>query len=181
MISRGRRFVALLLAGAMLWGCSESAADSEAENRKAVEEITAIEKEMAAAQGAEGVTRTWSDDMVWYEIGPVEIHGGKPATALTAQQFKALGQLRTKILRIEVNANGNIGYAHSIQNFIADRADGGGELNFIFRETDIFEKRDGKWQLVHQHLSVPVDLATGKAVISPRDLLEYPFSVKPKS
>lgn len=156
-----------------------AAACSQSDRQAAKAEITAIEKEMAAAQGVAGVTRTWSDDMVWYEIGPVEIHGLKPATKLTIEQFKALGQLRTRILRMTVNAGCEVGYAFSVQNFVGDTADGKATLNFIMRETDVFEKRKGKWMLVHQHLSVPVDLSSGKAIISPRDLLDYPLSVAP--
>jgi ketosteroid isomerase-like protein len=34
---------------------------------------------------------------------------------------------------------------------------------FNFRITDCLEKRKGKWVIVHQHLSFPVDLTTGKA------------------
>lgn len=170
---------AALLAGAS--GAAQAQGGCSARERKvAVAQITAIEKEMAAAQGVKGVTRTWSDDMVWYEIGPVEIHGGKAATALTREQFKALGQLRTRIVRMTVNAGCDVGYAFSTQRFVADTADGKSVLDFMFRETDIFEKRKGKWVLVHQQLSVPADLATGKAIISPKDILDYPLSVAPK-
>lgn len=153
---------------------------SQSDRQKAIAEITAIEHEMAAAQGVAGVTRTWSNDMVWYEIGPVEIHGGGSARALTAEQFKALGQVRTRIVRLTVKADCEIGYAYSAQNFVSDLAGNKGTLNFMFRETDIFEKRGGKWMLVHQHISVPGDLSTGKVIMTDHDLLDFPLSVAPK-
>lgn len=68
-----------------------------------------------------------------------------------------------------MHAEGKIGYAFSTQNFIADVTTGGPPLNFIFRETDIFVKKDGQWRLVHQHLSVPIDLASGQAVWNPQE------------
>lgn len=130
--------------------------------------IAEIEREMASAQGVEGITRTWDDNVVWYDLLPAEVVGKKAATARTAEQFAAISNIRTKILRMTVHVNGNMGYAFSTQNFISD-IKGGGEFNFIFRETDIFEKKNGKWRLVHQHLSVPADLATGRAVITAED------------
>lgn len=152
---------------------------SSASRQRAEAEIVRIENEMAGAQGVAGVTRTWSPDMVWFEIGPVEIHGGQAATALTTEQFKALGPLRSRIVRMQVKADCNIGYAFLALHFVADTADGKATINFMMRETDIFERRAGTWKVVHQHLSVPVDLATGRAVLSDRDLLDYPLSVAP--
>ena len=34
-----------------------------------------------------------------------------------------------------------------------------------FRWTAVFEKQDGKWLIVHDHVSVPADFETGKAVL----------------
>jgi ketosteroid isomerase-like protein len=128
--------------------------------------IAEIEREMASAEGAEDVTRTWDDNVVYYDLQPGGAVGKEAATALIAEQFRGVKNLRTKILQMTVHAEGNTGYAFSTQNFISDVATGGPPLNFIFRETDIFVKKDGQWRLVHQHLSVPVDFANGRAVFS---------------
>ncbi len=133
--------------------------------------ITAIEREMAAAQNVEGVTRTWDDNVVWYDLMPAEIDDRKAATERVAEQFKPIKNLRTKILRLSVDADGEFGYAFSTQEFIADKRDGGPGLDFIFRETDIFKKKAGQWRLIHQQLSVPIDLATGQAVFTNKDWL----------
>jgi len=128
--------------------------------------IAEIEHEMASAQSVEGVTRTWDDNVVYYDIQPGGAVGKEAATALIAEQFRGVKNLRTKILQRTVRAEGTIGYAFSTQNFISDVTTGGPPLNFIFRETDIFVKREDKWRLVHQHLSVPVDFDSGRAVLS---------------
>jgi hypothetical protein len=54
------------------------------------------------------------------------------ATATIAEQFRGVKNLRTKILQMTVHAEGNIGYAYSTQNFIADVTTGGPALNFIW-------------------------------------------------
>ena len=133
--------------------------------------ITAIEREMTAAQNVDGVTRTWDDKVVWYDLMPAEIDDRKAAIARIADQFKPIKNLRTKILRMSVDTGGELGYAFSTQEFIADKKDGGPGLDFIFRETDIFKKKAGQWRLIHQQLSVPIDLATGQAVFTSKDWL----------
>lgn len=129
--------------------------------------IAEIEREMASAQAVEGVTRTWDDHVVYYDIQPGGAVGKEAATALIAEKFRGVKNLRTKILEMTVHAEDNIGYAFSRQNFISEVTTGGPPLNFVFRETDIFVKKDGKWRLVHQHLSVPADFANGRAILSP--------------
>ena len=41
--------------------------------------IAEIEREMASAQAVEGVTRTWDDNVVYYDIQPHNIIVGKAA------------------------------------------------------------------------------------------------------
>jgi hypothetical protein len=36
-------------------------------------------------------------------------------------------------------------------------------LDLTVRVTDIYRKVNGKWPVIHEHVSWPVDLATGKA------------------
>jgi ketosteroid isomerase-like protein len=39
----------------------------------------------------------------------------------------------------------------------------GNPIDVNIRVTDVLRKAKGKWLIVHEHVSVPVDLATGKA------------------
>ncbi len=39
----------------------------------------------------------------------------------------------------------------------------GGRFDATLRVTDVFRKIDGKWLIVQEHLSAPVDPFTGKA------------------
>ena len=36
-------------------------------------------------------------------------------------------------------------------------------LKLTFRVTDVWRKTNGKWLIIHEHTSFPVDYATGKA------------------
>jgi ketosteroid isomerase-like protein len=164
-----RHLIVFIPFASLLTAMGSLALAADAARSRDVEAITAIERSMAAAQDANGVTRTWDDDVIWYDLQGAEVVGKKAAYDLTAKQFEAITNLRTKILRMTVKVEGTMGYAHSVQEFISDVKGGGSPLDFIFRETDIFIKKAGHWHLVHQHLSVPVDLATGKAVLTNQD------------
>jgi len=63
---------------------------------------------------------------------------------------------------LRVSAAGTMAYAHSIGTFVlADK--GGRKATWVFRLTDVFRKINGKWLIVHEHASWPVDPMTGKA------------------
>ena len=42
----------------------------------------------------------------------------------------------------------------------------GKPLDLTVRVTDVYKKINGKWLVVHEHVSWPVDLATGQADFS---------------
>jgi len=65
-------------------------------------------------------------------------------------------------------ASGDVGYAHTAEDItLTDKE--GRKTRMILRCTDVFRKVHGKWLIVLEHVSVPVDLETGKP-----DLLSKP-------
>ena len=60
---------------------------------------------------------------------------------------------------------GNLAYGHGIFR-IAGPDHEGKPLDVTVRFTNIFRKIDGKWFAIHEHVSWPVDMATGKADLS---------------
>ena len=126
--------------------------------------IVAIEQAMPLAQDVESLTHSWDDDIVYYDFGAGRLENKAAAVAEIGSQFGRVTNIRTRFLSLAVKAVGSLGYAFSRQNFIADSVDGGEELNLVFRKTDIYEKKDGDWRVVHQHLSFPTDLA-GRTIL----------------
>jgi len=61
--------------------------------------------------------------------------------------------------------DGNLGVSHSVQRAVlTDKY--GKKVDTTLRVTDVYRKIKGKWLIVHEHVSVPVDLNTGKADFS---------------
>lgn len=147
-----------LVTALLVSGAAKAAARDEAI-------ILGIEKDMAAAQTVDGVVGTWDKNVVWYDINPGEVDGLAAARADLDQQISHVKNIRTKILRIKIVADTHIGYAYSTQHLVADGVNGAPGVAFTFRETDCFQKKTGKWTLMFQQISLPVDLKTGKAVL----------------
>jgi ketosteroid isomerase-like protein len=61
-----------------------------------------------------------------------------------------------------ITADGKLGFSHSIQHFACTDAKGA-KTEMTMRATDAYRKVKGKWLIVHEHYSAPIDLATGKA------------------
>lgn len=67
-----------------------------------------------------------------------------------------------EITDLSVTTDGKSAYGHSIQHFVGTQKNGS-KFDSTVRVTDCYRKIDGKWPTTHEHVSVPVDLTTGKA------------------
>jgi ketosteroid isomerase-like protein len=70
--------------------------------------------------------------------------------------------VKVELTDLVVVNDGRIGFAHSIQRFTGIDKNGK-RAEFTSRVTDCLEKRHGKWKIVHEHISFPADLSTGRA------------------
>ena len=61
----------------------------------------------------------------------------------------------------KVETEGNLAYGHGIFRTTGQDKDGK-PLDLTVRVTDVYKKINGKWLVVHEHVSWPVDLETGK-------------------
>ena len=127
-------------------------------------ELFTLVEEMAKAQTVDEITRIWSADFTWFDVAHCIVRGREAAYATYAEQFSVITNLRTEILDVKAFADGSVGFVHSVQRFLADGINGGGDVDIVFRQSDGFVKRDDEWQLVHQHVSLPFDPATGVIV-----------------
>jgi ketosteroid isomerase-like protein len=133
-----------------------------------VEQVLKVEKGIAAASNADELRPFYADDVVLYDmLTPGEFHGWKAVHDDFAAQFAQIKNPKVEILSISAAAEGKMAYAYSTQRFSFDLPNGGPHTEIVFRQTDILKKVKGHWLVEHQHLSVPYDPASGKAVLSP--------------
>lgn len=78
------------------------------------------------------------------------------------------GPLHDEIRDLNITAEGNLAYSHHIESGYFTRKNGS-RLDIAVRVTDAYRKVNGNWVIVQEHVSVPVDIDTGKS-----DLLSKP-------
>ena len=70
--------------------------------------------------------------------------------------------VKVELTDLVVVNDARIGFAHSIQRF-AGIDKNGKRPEFTLRVTNCSENQHGKWKIVHEHISFPADLSTGRA------------------
>jgi ketosteroid isomerase-like protein len=69
---------------------------------------------------------------------------------------------KMQISDLVTQVEGPFAYSHSLQHFVCTDPKGN-KLDLTWRTTDVYRKSGGKWLVVHEHNSFPVDLTTAKA------------------
>ena len=135
-------------------------------------EIKALEARFVKALEAKDVDAIMAnyvpgDSLVVFDVLPPRQYLGSDAYKKDWQGFlgSCAGPVKVELTDLSVTADGKLGYGHNIQRLTCSTANGTVQ-DFTTRVTDGYEKRDGKWLISHEHVSVPVDLATGKADLS---------------
>ena len=172
---RARKLFALgsIAIAVALMSVASDAASASADKAQ----IQALEEQLAAAISARDVDKvmqfyTPGDDLLVYDIIPPRQYVGAAAYRKNFADFfatAAAGSLTDELGNdLDITSDGKLAFAHYTSHFVAtDR--NGVKLDIVFRATDCLKKVKGKWLIVHEHNSLPVDLASGKA-----DLMSKP-------
>ena len=76
--------------------------------------------------------------------------------------FKAFPKATTTMSDLDVTVVGPVAYGHNIESTEFTTA-GGAKQTIVVRVSDVYRKAGGRWKIVQEHVSVPVDLDSGKA------------------
>ncbi len=134
--------------------------------------IRALEHNFAEAVKAKNLDKIManyavSEDLVVFDVVPPLQYTGW--TAYKEDWKKVLAGCANaptmEIRDLHVYGDMRFAFSHSIQHFACTDAKGK-KLAMTFRATDGYANFDGKWLIVHEHVSVPVDLATGKVQLN---------------
>ncbi|HEY7640526.1 MAG TPA: nuclear transport factor 2 family protein [Steroidobacteraceae bacterium] len=73
------------------------------------------------------------------------------------------GPIDYEIHDLRTIAGGHVAFCHCLGHVTATRTNGE-KADYWVRVTVGFEKRNGKWLMLHDHVSMPIDMETSKAV-----------------
>jgi uncharacterized protein (TIGR02246 family) len=137
-------------------------------------QIEALEATFASGFNAKDVGKIMScyahDGLFVFDIAPPRQHvGWEDYKKDWESLFGGMpGSVTFKIMDLDVTAVGSVAYSHSVQS-VRWTAAGGAKVELTARVTDVYRKTAGEWRIVQEHVSVPVDLDTGKG-----DLMSKP-------
>jgi ketosteroid isomerase-like protein len=152
---------------------AESKQDDEAAIRKLEDRFG----KAFAAKDLDGIMAGyWSDSRLFvYDAIPPREYVGIEAYRDDFHEFLAMfdGPIKFEISNLAIDVEGDMAWSHSIQRTVGVASDHGPKwapkgqpLDMTFRITDVYRKMKGKWLVVHEHVSWPVDGDTLKADIA---------------
>lgn len=137
---------------------------------------TAIRKlidDWATAVQAKDISRImacYAPEVVAYDLPPPLQFKGADAYRKDWEAYLPMmtDGMRFEMRDLTVVADDKLGFAHYLSHFTGKEADGK-DIDVWARATDCYRKIGGKWLVVHEHMSVPIDMDENKAL----------FDVKP--
>ncbi len=133
-----------------------------------VAEIRTMESKLAAAVAArnlDAIMQLYVPDetLFVFDVIPPREYVGAKAFRKDWEEFlgSTKGPIKYEITDVEVADVGTVAYGHSIQRIVATGVRGD-PLDLTTRVTDVYRKIKGNWVIVQEHISIPVDLDTGK-------------------
>ncbi len=164
-----RRFVCGLIGTALVAVCLGAGLPARAQT-KDEQEIRTLEDQFAAAASAknlDGIMKFYvpGNDLFVFDVGVPRQHVGWDDYKKDWHDFLAMlsGPVKFTVSDLSVMSDGKIAYGHSIQSLSGKGADGS-PMDMTVRVTDVYRKIGGKWLIVQEHVSVPIDFSMGKPV-----------------
>jgi ketosteroid isomerase-like protein len=94
-------------------------------------------------------------------VGPPGFNSGWDAyrEAFTHMFAAISGPLTFTMSNLHIDVSGDVAYSRSLQRVSGVRTDGK-TFAYTVRATDVYRKIDGKWLIVQEHVSLPIDRKT---------------------
>jgi ketosteroid isomerase-like protein len=128
-----------------------------------------IEEYVAAIQrkDLEGVMTIFAPNLVSFDLeAPLQHMGAVSKRQNWAKAFTAYqGALGYEVRDLTITLSDDLAMGRSV-NRISGTLNNGHKTNYWVRWTTCFQKIDGIWYITHDHVSVPLDVATGRGVLN---------------
>ena len=144
-----------------------SATPSEATPTKdeaQIRELFETWRSALAAKDLDQMLVHYAPDVLFFDVTPPYQHKGAAAYRGSWEAcFPYLpARIGTEIRDLEITANGDLAFAHCL-NRIMDLDTGKPATCNWVRVTVCYQRIQGQWKVVHEHVSVPFDPMTSKA------------------
>jgi ketosteroid isomerase-like protein len=159
----------------MLTVLASVAADAQTKNAAPATDDSRATKEIRAwldrwtkaftQTDVDSIMALYTDDVVAYDVVPPLQYVGKAEYRIDYQQFfSRYDNLRVEVRDLHIGTSGDVGYAAGLE-LISGTLRNGQKSRIWLRFTSLFRKSDGHWLDFHDHVSVPAEIESGKAML----------------
>ena len=143
---------------------ARTAANNEAEIRKILDQWA----KAFHAKDLNGIMAIYEpgDALVSYDIVPPLQYSGYEAYKKDYQEFldQFQGPVDIEYRDLKIVAGDTVAFSRGLERMTGTMKNGQ-KFDAWVRFTECYRKTNGRWLAIHDHISVPVDLDTGKAVL----------------
>lgn len=140
--------------------------ENRSRNETAIRELIDGFVKAIRAKDTNRVMSIFAPEVISFDVGPPLEHGGGDAFMKRWEELFASfpGSLDYEIRDLTIIAADDLAFSHSL-NRISGTMKNGRLTDRWLRWTACYRKTNGKWLIVHEQVSVPVDVASGKALL----------------
>jgi uncharacterized protein (TIGR02246 family) len=164
-----------MLVAFMLTALASVTADAQPKNAALATDESTATKEIRAwldrwtkaftQTDVDSIMALYTDDVVAYDVVPPLQYVGKAEYRTDYQQFfSQYESLHVEVRDLHIGTSGDLAYASGLE-LISGTLKNGQKSNVWLRFSSLFRKSDGRWLDFHDHVSVPADIASGKAML----------------
>lgn len=135
----------------------------------AIREVVAGFVRAIRAKDMNGVMSVFAPDVVSFDLGPPLQHGGgEPFRTQWQALFESYqGAIDYEVRDLNITAGDGVAFSHSL-NRVSGTMKSGQKSDRWLRWTACYRKTNGTWLIVHEQVSVPTDVRSGKAMLDLR-------------
>jgi uncharacterized protein (TIGR02246 family) len=113
-----------------------------------------------------GVMAVFAPNVVSFDVGgPLQHGGGETFRKRWQELFDSYqGGIDYEVRDLRIAASHDVAFSHSL-NRIGGTTKSGQRTDRWLRWTACYRKTQGQWLIVHEQVSVPVDMRSGKALL----------------
>jgi ketosteroid isomerase-like protein len=152
-------------AGLLVSGCyKERPKNQDAESVQQIRQLFEGWAKAFQAKDVDGVMAIYAPNVTAFDIVPPLQFKGADAYRKDYADFfgQFAGPIHVEEAGMQVEISGDVAFAYGLERLTGKTTDGSA-VDLWLRYTEGLKRIDGHWRVVHEHISVPVDMASGKA------------------
>lgn len=149
-----------------LSACISQPASDPAKTSKEIAGVLARWQKAFEAKDVNGAMAMYApgDALTAYDVTPpLEFKGAAAYRQDYVNFFAGFdGPIHVELRDAHIEPGTNLAFAYGLER-ISGKTTDGANVDVWLRYTEDFKRINDQWRVVHEHISVPVDIATGKA------------------